>query len=133
MEFTGSDSKKTVTLPTFRKWLTTQSKEVEGTCHVVNFVWFPNLYPNFTLDTDYYRLRISTEGIDQEKMEEQFNEVFELEQVLAVHIDDKKSAGYSLRTLDGESGEWETIGEAGYKFTIHEKKSSKKRTSKKPL
>ena len=126
MELHGQSTSQFKKLPTFLKWLKSEPFNVEGKLKVVTMVWFPSEYPNITIDTECFRLRIPITGDNAEEVQEWFSLSFQQDEVLAVRIDDKKLGKFSVINIPGERGAWEPVGETGYRCTVQEKRIKRK-------
>lgn len=129
LNYSGSDSVSD-NLPSFKQFCTSVSKDVEGTFYVVKFVWKPSLYPNFTLDTEKFRLRVpETSGL-YSVLELSLPDLVESDSLLAISPTSLASRTFVLTTLDNERAIWEPLGTKGWKLAVQEKRSKKSRASK---
>jgi len=133
MEFTSNAESQFEKLPTFIKWLKSQRDDVEGKCQVVTTIWFPSKFPNITLDTESYRLRIPITTDNELELVDMFEQSIESQEVLAIRVEGKKDAKFTVTTLENERGDWEELGETGYKCTVLERPTRNKRVPKKPV
>lgn len=116
-------------LPSLLSYCKSKGKEAEKGVALVTTVWFPNQFPNLSIDTEKYRVRISTKGDNALEVIDFLESAIEQEQVLMVRITDAKKLAYELDILETESATWQSLGEHGRRCTVDEKKS-KPRASK---
>jgi hypothetical protein len=126
MPLSGNAQSNFEKLPTFREYCKAKGQEAEKSLKVVTVVWFPNQFPNFTLDTESFRLRINCQEDDSIETTDFLESAIEQEQVLAIRVTDAKKLAYEVDVLPNESGTWEKLGSNGYKCTVNERKSVKK-------
>ena len=133
MEFTSNASSQFEKLPTFLKWLRTQESQIQGTCKIVTKIWFPSKFPNFSLDTESYRLRVPITEDNELELTDLFESSIHEEKVLAIYVVDKKEAKFTIKDLEGEKGVWEELGGTGYVCTVQDRPKGRKRTPRKPV
>lgn len=129
MPLSGNAQSNFEKLPTFREYCKAKGTEAEKSLKVVTVVWFPNQFPNFTLDTESFRLRINCKEDDSIETTDFLETAIQQEQILAVRVTDAKKLAYEVDVLPNESGTWETLGTNGYKCTVNERKPAKRRKS----
>lgn len=102
-------------LPTLSQWVKTVSNECAESTRIVKLIWIPNLYENFSLDTEAYRFRVSPSHPLFEVVEENLEEWVETGVVVALSAEKSKILRVSLLTLDGETCDWDALGSNGWK------------------
>ena len=134
MRISGNAKDDQVKLPSFLQWLKTLPSDSPVIHKVVKLVWFPNQFPNFTVDTESFRLRLSTQMFDQLEVSDLFEDAIQRKAVLSVVVDPAKKGEWEIEELEGETGNWEKLGESGYRCSVEDKpKKSIKRAPKNPV
>lgn len=133
MSIKGNAESQFEKLPSFMAYCKSKGKEAEGKLKVVATVWFPNKFPNFSLDTESYRLRVPSKGSDAIEITDFLETAIDEGKVLAVRCDSTKDYAYEVLVLENESGAWEQIGESGWKCTVQDrpKQTSSRRSRSK--
>lgn len=130
--YTATDNFDADKLPSVRQWMTTVSKEALEPVRIIKLIWLPNLYDNYSLDTEAFRLRIAPNQQLFQVLEDNLDEWLETGAVLGLQIEGSKRPKITLMTLDGEECEWDPLGEHGFKMsnlTAKKKPKSKTRSS----
>lgn len=125
-ELHGNDDK----LPTVAQWMKTVNSDAWGVTRLVKLIWTPNLYDNFSLDTEVYRFRVSPSHSLFEVLEENLELWVENMSVLALQLDSGKKSTMTLLTLDNEQAEWTALGANGWRLGQVEAKPKAKREYK---
>ena len=134
MRITGNAKNDQIKLPSLLQWLKTIPSDSPTVHKVVKLVWFPNQFPNFTVDTESFRLRISLEQFDEAELTDLFETAIQDKAVLRVIVDPSQKGEWTIEELEGEIGEWEQLGESGYRCSVGDKPKTKtKRVPKKPV
>ena len=134
MRISGDEKDNQVKLPSLLLWLKTIPSDSPIVHKVIKRVWFPNQFPNFTVDTESFRLRISTERFDETELTDFFESAVEKKAVLCIVVDPAKKGKWEVEELEGEIGEWDELGGWGYKCSVADKpKQPKQRVPKKPV
>ena len=113
-------------LPTFAQWLKVASDADVSARRYVTKIWLPNTFPNFTLETEVFRLRVNETSSIGATLTQLMEELADKESAVFVEIIDKKKGLYRVGTTDDEKASWEEMGQSGYKLTIQEKPSRKR-------
>lgn len=121
-ELHGTDDK----LPTVHQWLKTVSSEAKEVTRIVKLIWTPNMFDNYSLDTEAFRVRITPNHPLFDVLEENLEEWIEQGDVLAIQLDCGRKVSITLLTLDNEVGEWSALGDHGWKMQGIEAKPKKK-------
>lgn len=103
-------------LPTVTQWLQTVSTECCEATRLVKIIWIPNLYNNYSLDTEAYRVRIAPSHSLYQTLEDHLEQWIEQGVVLGVSVEKGKSPKVTLVTLDNEECDWDALGDRGWKF-----------------
>lgn len=122
--WTSQQSSDADRLPTINQWMKTVSKEALEPVRVIKTIWCPNLYTNYSLDTESFRLRVSPENPLFSVLEDNLDEWVEQGTVIAIQIEGVKKPKIHLMTLDNESGEWDALGDFGWKLSNLERKKN---------
>lgn len=113
MRISGDVRDNQIKLPSLLQWIKTIPSDSPVLHKVVKLVWFPNQFPNFTVDTESFRLRISTDRFDEAELTDFFESSIEEKKVLCVVVDPAEKGKWSIEELEDEIGEWEQLGAAG--------------------
>lgn len=113
-------------LPTFAQWLKTASDADVSPRRYVEKIWLPNTFPNFTLETEVFRLRIVETTSIGATLSQLMEELADKESAVYVEIIDKKKGLYRVGVSDDEKASWEELGQSGFKLTIQEKPTKKR-------
>lgn len=108
-------------LPTFMQYCNKHPFEAEKGVKVVVFIWLPNQYDSITLDTESFRLRISSKADFYEALLRQLSDWEEKEAVPILRISSAKDYAYILDELPGEKATWEHVGEFGRRLVVRDK------------
>lgn len=108
-------------LPTFFQWCKQHKGEKIAQRYVIEKVWTPNKYPDLTLETCAFRLRVSAKSSVFQELQNTLSQLIQSDSVLAISEIDLSEYDYVVEVLDGERGEWETLGEYGWKCTVLDK------------
>lgn len=103
-------------LPTVKQWLTTISREGSQVAKIIKLIWTPNLYTNYSLDTESYRFRVTESHYLFSVIEDNLTDWIENDTVLALQIEGFKAPTMTLLTLDTEQGDWTELGTHGWKI-----------------
>lgn len=120
-ELHGSDDK----LPTVSQWMKTVSSEAKISIRLVKQLWIPNLFDNYSLDTESYRFRVPPSHGLFRVLEDNLEDWIENDAVLALHLSDSKKPEMTLLTLDNEMSVWSEMGAYGWKLGQVEAKPKK--------
>lgn len=103
-------------LPTIRQFVKQTTRSKYKSDGVVELVWIPGKFRNFTLQTDSFRILVS----EKHEFFEGLGEIFRGSDVNAcgirVEVSDWKGAAYTLHELLEDDGYWEPIGDSGYRY-----------------
>lgn len=104
-------------LPSVNQWIKTVSSEALEPVRLVKMIWTPNLYDNYSLDTEAFRVRIKPKDLLFEILEANLNDWMESDVVLAIKIEGRKIPRITLMTLDSEKCDWDSLGDYGWKMS----------------
>lgn len=113
-------------LPTFAQWLKTASDADISPRRFVEKIWLPNTFPNFTLETEVFRLRVVETSAIGATLSQLMEELADEESAVYVEIINKAKGLYRIGVADDEKASWETLGESGFKLTIQDKPNKKR-------
>lgn len=116
-------------LPTLRQWLKSVGKGNIAQRHMVTVVWFPNQFPNFTFETEYYKVRVSENNPLFKQLRAMVTDWYMNEVPVAIAVDQLRDGSFDFVEAEGESVEWSSIGENGYKQAVLAKRDSAKPAS----
>ena len=134
MKFSSDAKSQFNKLPSFLQYLKSLPQEDKDRSKVVKAIWFPNQFPNFSFDTESFRLRVSLGKAETQEFSESVKAAIEAEEVLSIRFNAAQGTEIEIETLEGELGKWIPIGEHGYRCEVQDKpKASIKRASKKPV
>ena len=112
----ASDAKREK-LPTIRQFCKSTAKSKYKSDGIVELVWLPGNFDNFTIQTDRFRILITKNHPFYQPLLDFFDGVNDRSCGFRVEISDWKSAEYIFHELSEGNGAWETIGESGYRWT----------------
>lgn len=113
-------------LPTFAQWLKVASDADVRPRRFVEKIWLPNTFPNFTLETEVFRLRVVETSAIGTTLSQLMEELADEESAVYVEVIDKAKGLYRIGVADDEKASWETLGESGFKLTIQDKPNKKR-------
>lgn len=102
-------------LPTVNQWIKTVSKECAEATRLIKLIWTPNMYENYSLDTEAFRLRVPANHFLFQVLKDNLEDWINTDVVLALEIEKLKIPKVSLITLDNEQCDWDPLGEYGWK------------------
>jgi hypothetical protein len=114
--FSGDSYDKRPVLPTLRQYLKQSGKKKLAKRYPVWLIWEPTNFPNWTFETEYFRVRIKTNSDLSEAISQQFEEWVLSEPLLAIADIDKSTASFSIVSMDGEVVRWVRLGNSGYRM-----------------
>lgn len=121
-------------LPSVRQWMNTVSAEALEPVRLVKVIWTPNLYSNYSLDTEAFRVRVKPTDALFAVLENNLDDWIENDVVLAIKIEGRKIPKVTLMTLDSEKCDWDSLGDYGWKSSnfAARKKNVQSKTRTKP-
>lgn len=125
-EIHGNDDK----LPTVSQWMKTTSKEAWEVTRLVKLIWTPNVFDNYSLDTESFRIRIGPNHSFFEVLEENLELWIEDRSVLAVSFTSDKKPQMTFELLEKEQADWSPLGDHGWKLGQVEAKQIKRAKTK---
>lgn len=127
MRFESNAKEHQDSLPTFIQWCKTQKDSQTAETYFVTKVWLPNKFPDLTLETETFRLRISHKSRLFESLMECLPS-WELNgTALLVSEIEKETFDFTLEVSEVENADWEPLGDTGRKLTIRERKKTSRR------
>lgn len=127
MPYSGNAESQFEKLPSFMAYCKKQGQEAEKGIALVKVIWFPNQFQSVSLDTEKFRLRISTKTNDSIELIDFLETAIDQEKVLFVRVTNAKDASYEIDILEAESAEWEQLGQHGYKAEVRDRPKAAKR------
>lgn len=121
-------------VPTFSKWVKTVVDETARIPQIVEVIWLPNLYSNYTLQTRSYRFRVP-KGHPYFPIIEQYLNAWKNDgSVLCLIADNFPKPTLELEVLEDSTSVWEELGDSGFKITnikaLKKPSAAKTRTQK---
>lgn len=107
--------------PTFFQWCKTNQDKKIALKYPVQKVWIPNKFPDLTLETDAFRLRISSKSEAFKVLEQSLEGFIEQNALLAISEIDLLEYDYVIEILEGESADWTELGDFGYQLEVRDK------------
>lgn len=117
MKFQAVPANYSDEIPTFSKWSKTIEDFEAVIPHVVEVIWLPNLYSNFTLQTSSYRFRVPKGHPYFEVVSNFIQEWKEEGAVLVLTSSAFPKPQIELQVLEDSISIWEELGDAGFKVT----------------
>lgn len=114
----GSDYDSRENVPTIRQYLKTLGRKKLSPRYLINVIWKPNQFSNFTFETESFRVRIKCNSALGKVLRNVFAEWEESEPVLAIEITDRDSGAFNIIDLPEERASWEGLGENGWRIKI---------------
>lgn len=103
-------------LPTIRQFVKQTKKSQYKSDGIVELVWTPGKFRNFTLQTDSFRILISENHEFFGGFRDIFGAISANTCGIRVELSDWKTATYTLHELSEDDGYWEPIGDSGFKY-----------------
>lgn len=127
MRYESNAKEHQETLPTFIQWCKTEKDSQTAEKYFVTKIWLPNKYPDITLETEVFRLRVSHKTSLFEGLKDNFDEWSNSDVALSICEIDKESFDFTLEVSESEKATWESLGETGVKLTVQERKKTSRR------
>lgn len=103
-------------LPTIAQYLkSTKESDVITNC-MVDLVWVPGRFKNFTLQTERFRIIITPSNPLFAGIRMYFADVPQLPCEMWIEITDIKLASYMLKEGAEHKGYWDNVGESGFRW-----------------
>lgn len=115
-------------LPTLRQWLKTQPKELPRTLFSIKFVWLPNIYPNFTFETDEFKVRVGDKSPIYDDLLVLVDQWCKDDDPIAIDLSNEEVL-FEFTLLEDYEVKWKTVGENGWERYHFAKRDSAKPTS----
>jgi hypothetical protein len=104
-------------LPTISQYLKRTKKPKSKVARVVDIVWTPGKFDNFTLQTDLFRVIISSKHPFYRGLQEFFADSSTAETPIGVEITNWDDGSYMLYEPK-ENGMWQELGNSGYRWVV---------------
>lgn len=119
-------------VPTFAQYCKAHGETAQDHTSLVTLIWKPNAFPNYTFQTEKFKLRIRVTEDNREALADLVQNTIQEGRCIAVTILDPKAYTFSIDEHSSESVVWTQLGDSGFRATIQEKPSGKARKSKAP-
>jgi len=126
-EFESQAESNFTKVPTYQQWLKGASTAELRPKYPVVTIWLPNKYPSASLETEKFRVRISEDNPLWLSLVEAIGQIASTGTILYIETTDVESKMFKVGVLEGELGEWEAIGDFGWRCTIQDKPKANKR------
>jgi len=130
MPIKGKASTDNGSLPTLLQYCKSTVEEETKKDFVIVKVWLPNKFPNVTLETEVFRIRVNEKATTYSEILDFVKSCEEEGKVMLVRITDTKSGAYEIDSFEGERGEWEFLGDYGLKITVKDRPKSRRKATK---
>lgn len=117
MVFSGSVSNSD-DLPTFAHFCKSSGEEAFKPQYQIKVIWKPGLFPNFTLETERFRLRVPPSSQLFQLLEEQLEIWIDSGKSPYLRVLDPKKQTFELDFLQNTEVEWEELGTKGWKVAL---------------
>lgn len=115
-------------LPSLLSYCKSKGKEAEKGIALITTVWFPNKFPNLSLDCEKYRIRISSKGDNASEIIDYIESAISEEKVLFCRITDAKNYAYEIDVLENETATWTNLGDYGRQCKVDDRPVKSKRS-----
>jgi hypothetical protein len=105
-------------LPTLAQFVKRTKEPKSKPLHVVELVWLPGKFDNFTLQTQYYRIIISSKHPFYRHLRSFFADSQTAEIPVAVRITDWQQGSYMFEQPKS-NGVWRELGVSGYRWMLN--------------
>lgn len=124
IECSAADS-VTKKLPTLNQWLRTLGKSKMAKCYILTTVWLPNQYPNFTFETEKFRVRVSEDNPMYKNLRKAVLEWYQGDVAVAISVSEERDGAFKFVALE-ENVEWSEVGSSGYRIKVLAKRDRTK-------
>lgn len=115
----ANDSKK---LPTLKQFLVKKGKAKLPKYFPIQIIWEPNQFPNWTLQTEYFKVRVSEDNPFYVPLRDVIKQGCNNDWLLAIEVSEDRDGKYSIIHIENETADWEGLGENGWKLVVQNKK-----------
>lgn len=116
----GQDS-----LPTFFQWCKENKDQKTPLKFFVVRVWEPNKFPDITLETEQFRLRVHHKSPLFSAIRDLIDGWAHQNTAIAITEIDKVEYDFVFEISETETAEWEPLGSSGWKVTMQDKPKSR--------
>lgn len=128
---TDTEPKK---LPTLRQWIANNTNINYDKHYAVTKIWEPNLYPNWSLETDSFIIRLPSATADVANLVQLVEQCRENCRAIGIRLDKDRKGDYFLGVFPLDEWVWRRLGSSGYSISDPTPlpQPKKPRASKKP-
>ena len=119
-------------VPTFAQYCKAHGETAQDHTSLVTLIWKPNAFPNYTFQTEKFKLRVRVTEDNGEALADLVQTTVEEGKCIAVTILDPKNLTFEIDEFESEAVEWSQLGSTGFKATIQEKPSKRARKASTP-
>lgn len=116
--------------PTFFQWCKANQDQKIALLYPVEKVWIPNKYPDLTLETSAFRVRISSKSQAFKTLEDSLSGFIEQDALLGISEIDLLEFDYVIEVVESEKAIWTPLGDYGYQVEVQDKPKTTKRRAK---
>jgi hypothetical protein len=116
MAWTSELANENDSLPTIKQWMKSVSREALDCTFILKIVWLPNLYPNISLDTEAFRVRLSPGNFLFDVVQQNIEDWIDNDRVIGIQIESRIPLKLTLLELEKDCASWDELGEHGYKI-----------------
>lgn len=117
MLFEGS-TQGSENLPTLAQFCKSSGDEAFRPQYQVKVIWKPGLFPNYTLETEKFRLRVPENSQLFQLLEEELQGWIDSKRGLYLKIVDPKRTSFEFDFLVNTEVTWEELGTKGWKVAL---------------
>ena len=118
----GLDYDNREKLPSLKQYLKSIGKKKLSPAFVVSKIWKPGTWPNYTFETESFRVRINKGSAIYRSLEATLEDLIGDECCLAIRVDDRDRGVFTIISLDNERTSWAPLGDSGYSGAVRNKK-----------
>lgn len=121
-------------LPTYNAWCIENLKRKTAEIYQVTVIFKPNKFPNYTLNTEQFTIRIN----ENNPLFDEFDHFYNYQLVdegicLGIKVLDKENKLFALSNMTDSKCYWEELGNVGVKVAETLPNKKPKRSPKKPV
>lgn len=93
--------------------------------YLVTKVWTPNVYDNFTFETEKFRVRVDDSHPLYDSLVAIIPDWFKEDMALAICVDEARDGSFDFKDSE-ENVDWQKLGETGYLLKLLPKRDNAK-------